>query len=487
MHGYLYAPLKGPKAAIIEQILRRSEDFPDLPQYQVQLLLWAIIAESKLSECPQNIQKTAKLLLDDRQQGALENDVLAVVPTQLRGKVYGNLPPLVKDALEAENRMRERLASAFKDVSGNADALVDSVNQPGEKVSALYNEMETIAMRVGDLPEATDAEKVPWGRWSWHPDGFFLRILPSGYSKTTRQLYYPEVFEFKGNQIITPDGMSHTVPGAATVPTDATTLQKLFAATAETPETEALRGVLARAALSALAKSKYKVALADYQRSVCGLFGSGFGGGGGGGAGMGRPGSQRLGQSRKSKDPSSIEKARKATDALQEYGGQFTEGLDLPFFMVDKLLNWQFDMAGAIDRAMNGEDGGHVNGPGCSLELVPVSETFCSLEDEGLGITPLPRPKRVAEGKNSPALTAARDALSDALARLTEVGRARLAAEKRFKTEKTAENGRTLVALRRRWAWHSLRSPIREKSWSKPTRRKAARIATGRAMPGVLN
>jgi hypothetical protein len=33
---------------------------------------------------------------------------------------------------------------------------------------------------------------VPRGRWSSHPDGYFIRFFPSGYNKTKVQVYVPE-------------------------------------------------------------------------------------------------------------------------------------------------------------------------------------------------------------------------------------------------------------------------------------------------------
>ena len=441
--GYLFAPLKGPKAGQVEKILRRSEDRTEIPQYEVQLLLWAIIAEHKLSECPKNIQKTAKALLDDKDLRGLENDVLAVPPPQLRGKVYGSLPPLVREALEAENKMRELLAEKFADVSDSAETLVESANNPGEKVSALYARLETAAMRVGELPPATEQESVPWGRWIWHPEGFFLRIFPSGYSTTKRQLYFPETFAFRGREIVGPDGVAQTVPGDSPISDDAKTLSGLYADFSRGGGAPVLRDVLARAALSAIARGKTGGSGRGSEGKTC--RGSGFGSGGGGGAGMGRPGSQRLGQSRKPKDNPNIERARNATKALKTFGSKGTKGLDLPFFMTDKLLNWQFDMANAIDSALNGEDAPNVPLPGGN-----APETTCGRPD-GLGIVPLPRLKLVRQKDEPLALLAPRQRLSDALARMTEVGRARLLAERNFVAARTAANGIDLVSLRRLW------------------------------------
>jgi hypothetical protein len=33
---------------------------------------------------------------------------------------------------------------------------------------------------------------VPSGRWSMHPDGYFVRYLPSGYSSTRVEIWVPQ-------------------------------------------------------------------------------------------------------------------------------------------------------------------------------------------------------------------------------------------------------------------------------------------------------
>ena len=459
--GYLYAPLKGPKAGQIERILLRSEDHPEIPQYEIQVLLWAIIAEHKLSECPKTIQQTARVLLDERDRRGLENDVLAVVPAQLRGKAYGSLPPLVRDGLEAENKMRELLAEKFADASGAADQMMESTTNPGQKVSALYAQMEQIAMRVGPLPEVSEREKVPWGRWSWHPDGFYIRIFPNGYSISKRQLYYPEAFSVTGNALSAPDGVKLTVAGStltlgkATVTfprpvslsDDARSLvalrQAAFEAEGKSAEARPISDFLARAALSALATNK-KVASSGTTRNICGP--GGFGSGGGGGAGMGAPGTQRLAQSRKPKDPPSIDKARDANKLLQKFGSA-AKAPGIPLALADKLVNWQLDMGATIDRALHGESTPDVKLPGHA----PAPESVCGAGDDGLGIVSLPRPRQIPSGKEPKALFDARLPFSDALARLCEVGKARQIAEAQFAQNRTAPGGLKLLALRRRW------------------------------------
>src|SRR5688572_27634037 len=50
--GYAYAPLAGPKGAIVHKILRGSAAHPEIPQRDIQVLLWAIIARTKPSDMP---------------------------------------------------------------------------------------------------------------------------------------------------------------------------------------------------------------------------------------------------------------------------------------------------------------------------------------------------------------------------------------------------------------------------------------------------
>jgi hypothetical protein len=55
-----------------------------------------------------------------------------------------------------------------------------------------YAEFERVAVLLGD-PEPDDGRRdVPRGRWSYHPEGYFIRFFPSRYNKTTIQVHVPE-------------------------------------------------------------------------------------------------------------------------------------------------------------------------------------------------------------------------------------------------------------------------------------------------------
>jgi hypothetical protein len=54
--GYIYGPLKGSKAPIVRSILQRSMDHTDIPQRDIQVLLWAIIARTKVADMSPQMQ-----------------------------------------------------------------------------------------------------------------------------------------------------------------------------------------------------------------------------------------------------------------------------------------------------------------------------------------------------------------------------------------------------------------------------------------------
>lgn len=193
--GYLYAPFKGPKAAIIGRILQATVHHPEVKQHETQVLLWAIIAQTKLSDCPKEIINTAKKLLDKKDLQALDGDVLGVLPPEVKKQAMEKMPDDLRAVFEAEDRMRETLTKKASQYTGTVNRVNGRLAQPGEEVSALYAEMESLAVRSGVAPEIPAKDRIPEGRWSYHSDGYFIRLLPRGYSFTHRWVYNPEKFE----------------------------------------------------------------------------------------------------------------------------------------------------------------------------------------------------------------------------------------------------------------------------------------------------
>ena len=165
--GYMLAPVLGPKHDVVIAILKSAELHPNVSQHAIQVLLWAIIARTRLADYSTDIKLTASTLLSPADLLKLEGGALGVLPASVIDKAKAQLPPAVQAVFEAENNIR-RLAA-----SGNAS----------------YEEMERYAMLAGIVPKV-DTE-YPSGTWSLHPDGYYIRFIPLGYSKTETQIYVP--------------------------------------------------------------------------------------------------------------------------------------------------------------------------------------------------------------------------------------------------------------------------------------------------------
>lgn len=59
------------------------------------------------------------------------------------------------------------------------------------------DETDRAAVRLGSPPLEEGDRDVPRGRWSYHPNGYFLRYFPTGYSRTEVQIYVPEPVSFQ--------------------------------------------------------------------------------------------------------------------------------------------------------------------------------------------------------------------------------------------------------------------------------------------------
>lgn len=166
--GYMLAPVRGPKEEVVIAILKNAESHPNVSQRNIQELLWAIIARTRFADYNTRIKGTAATLLSPADLLKLEGGALGILPDNLVEKAKAELPHGLQAIFEAENNIR-RLAA-----SGNAT----------------YEEMERYAMLAGLVPEV-DTE-FPSGTWSLHPDGYYIRFIPRGYSVTETQIYVPQ-------------------------------------------------------------------------------------------------------------------------------------------------------------------------------------------------------------------------------------------------------------------------------------------------------
>ena len=173
--GYLYAPIKGKLGVIVSKIIRNSADHPDIPQRDVQRLLWAVLSRAKFDKLSPNLQRTASALLSEKDIFDLNGGAFGLIPENLRERLLKKLNPVQRQIFEAEENIRELLARG----------------------DAAFTELERYAVLAGDPPPDQRDRNIPRGRWTYHPDGFFIRYLPSSYSRTRVDIYVPEQFEIK--------------------------------------------------------------------------------------------------------------------------------------------------------------------------------------------------------------------------------------------------------------------------------------------------
>ena len=169
-NGYLYAPWRGPQAHIIRGILKKSCLHPEISQEDVQTLLWAVIARSGIRDLPREMKLTAAKLLAPAEILEVNSGALGWIAERLADKLLDRLPPIVRRIIEAEARLRELLTRA----------------------GASYDDLESVAVLKGDPPVEGGDRDIPSGRWSLHPDGYFIRYFPDGYTRLLIEINVPK-------------------------------------------------------------------------------------------------------------------------------------------------------------------------------------------------------------------------------------------------------------------------------------------------------
>lgn len=165
--GYLFAPLKGPNEEIINALVKNWYNHQDIPQEQVQSLVWAVIAKSSFKNLNTESKLVAARLLSKDQLLKLSKMGLDFIPADIMSKAKSNLPQPVQIALDAENKIRNFFSSS----------------------SSSYADLERLAMISGVNPEKS---AIHYGTWGLHPDGYWVAYEPHGYREMTVKIFVPE-------------------------------------------------------------------------------------------------------------------------------------------------------------------------------------------------------------------------------------------------------------------------------------------------------
>lgn len=166
----MYAPLKGPAEEYCRDIVRNSVQHPEIDQHSIQSLIWAILAQAKFETLSSDLKGVAAKLLTPRQLASMNRSALDLLSDDGIAGKFLKEPPLVRQVLEAQAKLRNALANPASN----------------------FGDLERIAVLTGDVPIGPGSREVPAGRWSNHPDGYMIRFFPSGYPTTKVQVYVPQ-------------------------------------------------------------------------------------------------------------------------------------------------------------------------------------------------------------------------------------------------------------------------------------------------------
>jgi hypothetical protein len=168
--GYLYAPPKGSAEEAVISVVRNSVAHPEIQQHEVQLLLWAIVARARFEDLSHELKAVAAKLLTPRQLAGLNRNALDVLQGNALTNALGGVPAPLREVAQAEAQMRQMFATP----------------------STTYADLERVAVLSGNAPRGEGSHDIPSGRWSLHPDGYYIRYIPSSYSSTRVEIWVPQ-------------------------------------------------------------------------------------------------------------------------------------------------------------------------------------------------------------------------------------------------------------------------------------------------------
>ncbi|RPI16317.1 MAG: hypothetical protein EHM58_12115 [Ignavibacteriae bacterium] len=166
-NGYLVAPLKGSKAKLINKILNKYSEHPEIVQTDVQILIWGVEAGAKYSTYQPDFQFRIAPLLDPEDIAQMEVDVKEIA--------MDLLPQDVKDILNVYNGIRQKIADPL----------------------ATYEQIEQIAVRTGIPPLGKGSRSIDAGVWTALGNNTYIRAFPFGFNKTEVEVYIPSEPEIK--------------------------------------------------------------------------------------------------------------------------------------------------------------------------------------------------------------------------------------------------------------------------------------------------
>ncbi len=160
LDAYQQAPLNAHRKEIVEAVLRNSLNRPDLPQRNIQLLLWSVVSGSDYTRLSSSVKSTARQLLTPKQVFALQGGMMGVVKT-----IAASLPET------------------------GLNPTFTSMRELFELGNSSYEAYESIA--VLRQPSIKNKTNYKVDQWYKQDGGYYVRYFPNGYQRTKIQVYVP--------------------------------------------------------------------------------------------------------------------------------------------------------------------------------------------------------------------------------------------------------------------------------------------------------
>lgn len=153
--AYLQGPVTGKRKEIVETVLLNSRYKTEIPQQNIQLLLWSVVSGSDFDKLSYDVRSDAAKLLTPAQV------------FQLKGGVGGLL----------------------KDISRNIGLVHGDMQRLFELGSSSYEAYEKIA--VLREPSRVTRKGVNYDQWYKQKENYYIRYFPVSYQKVRIQLFVP--------------------------------------------------------------------------------------------------------------------------------------------------------------------------------------------------------------------------------------------------------------------------------------------------------
>jgi hypothetical protein len=165
--GYALAPYKGSRVNLVRAILQRSVQHPEVKQQDIQVLLWSIESGSNLNVYEPAFQARVAPVLTSAEILELNAPVGQIIDRLL--------PDSLREAASFYGSFRSQLVSAQNN----------------------FEEVQRLAVLTGIAPRGPGSLDIPEGSWSFDGNGFYVKPLPGGYTRTVLEVVRPAAFSLR--------------------------------------------------------------------------------------------------------------------------------------------------------------------------------------------------------------------------------------------------------------------------------------------------